>query len=114
MTNREKYEAFRKLYTGSDPHREDHQRFDKLVRLLLDLPETDEPPFKVGDFVRFVEARGDDHEVLRVVGVEVAGQGFAAPGWVTIRDLDGRDYSRPWADVRPVPAFNVSVTEMPF
>jgi hypothetical protein len=114
MTNREKYEAFRKLYTGSDPHREDHQRFDKLVRLLLDLPETDEPPFKVGDFVAFTNAVGLDHEVFRVVGVEVGGREFDVPGRVTIRDRNGRDYSRLWAEVRLVPAFNEPVTEMPF
>lgn len=50
MTAEEKYDAFRKLYPGSDMNREEHKRFDALVRILLDLPPY-RAPVKVGDFI---------------------------------------------------------------
>lgn len=105
-TSREKYDAFRALY--GEMRSAEHRRFDKLVRLLLDLPESDEPAFKVGDFVYY----GASREVFRVVGVLYDGAPLTA--WVTIRDDRGRDYRRRFAEVSLVPAFNGPVDEMPF
>ena len=113
MTNREKYEQFRKLYAGGDPHREDHKRFDQLIRLLLDLPEEDPlprpPRFKIGDFV--TPSIGP-WKVMRVVKLWVDPESHDAR--VTLIDQNGAAHDYRQAIVAAIPAFNEPAEELPF
>lgn len=106
MTNREKYEAFRKLY--GPPVYGDHYRFDKLVRLLLDLPETDESPVKVGEF--WMTPAG----AIRVLEATAAtGRALDDRRWLRGVDADGITHTYPVAECVPVAAWNAPNTSEP-